>query len=55
MLDSNADLSARNQIRAPRVDVVVPAQKLAHGELVLVSRDNVPAGVSITNSIELVT
>lgn len=52
-MDSNTDLSARNQVRAPRVDIVVPAQKLAHGELILVPRDDVPAGVSITDSIEL--
>lgn len=55
MLNSNTNLPAWNQIRAPGVDIRIPAQKLAHGESILAMGDNVPARVPIGDSIELVT
>lgn len=50
--DSNANVPPRDQVRARGVNVWVPAQKLFDSEGVLVSRDDVPAGISALDSVE---
>lgn len=47
----NANITARNEIRAPRVDVRVPAQELSHGEGIIILRDDVPAGISVLHLV----
>lgn len=50
-INSNANLPSGNEVGAPGVDIIVPAQELSHGEFVLVAWDDVPAGVSKANCI----
>lgn len=51
-VDSDAHIAAGNEVRASSVDIWVPAQELVHSEGVLVSGDDVPAGISLSDPVE---
>ena len=52
--DSDTHIATGNEIRAPRIDIWVPAQQLVHGKGILALGDDVPACVSVLHHIELV-
>lgn len=52
--DPDTYIATGNEIRAPGIDVWVPAQKLVHGEGILALGDDVPACISVLHFIKLV-
>lgn len=51
-VDSDADITTGNEIRAPGVDVWIPAHELPDSEGILVPGDDVPAGISLLDDVE---
>lgn len=52
--DSDTHIATGNEIRAPGIDVWVPAQKLVHGEGILALGDDIPACISVLHPVKLV-
>lgn len=51
-VDSDADIATGDEIRAPGVDVWIPAHELFDGKGILVPGDDVPAGISLLDYVE---